>query len=710
MTGLFLNIFECKFEKDYFNLQYLSYENYSVKEDFIKLQKENPDYIFYKYDVQIENEQFERRIYFWSKKENPSSTIIGTEEVIDIQTNPKIISKIIESCIIQHFRNFQTTNGQPYKVFKKREEHFWNIVSPSNLFMVEQEEEDIEGNKKKVKKKLVDGILAFNQFHFNTFFNSFSGNLSFFFVISRSIKLEFEKGKDDFEQRRIEYKDLKGKDNEIFANKQSIKRFLSATGQQGNYENRINALEHNQESFKKIKQVFDWLKNNRNDIYLPSGNKFSEFSMKYLPLENDKIQADKFEMPIKYYFENRTEKGYPNDIISKLKPYSFKFFENQEIKISIICPKSNEGILEGFINQLETRLKSMFHIKPVFLPIFLSDTKTETYTNAIYEGDISSSHLCIVVLSEQHLKIMDIKQSPYFICKARLLSRGISTQDIQEKHLKKINPFIMNNLALNIYAKIGGIGWTIQNIEKRKEELVIGIGSSLNKDGRRILGIAQIFHSDGRYLVGDCSPLSTFDNYAENLENHLYNSLSKIISQEIINKRSEFRLVFHLFKSASKEYEIKAVENVIKKFQNENLTFKYAFVHLAYGHNYRLFTNDGKPYKIIDNYGKEKSIEGTDKGTYLELSKHRSLVHFVQESTIPLEIEIDKRSTFEDLRYLSTQIFWFSHLSHRTFLPSKKTVTILYPSIMSGLLDKLQEIDKWDDNMVKTITDKLWFI
>lgn len=687
MTGLFLNIFECKFDKDYFDLQYLLYEKYATKEAYTKLRNENPDYEFYKYDVKLDSETTERRIYFWNKKIIPTTTITGIQERVDIQNSPKIVSKIIDACILQEF-----IKSRGFKVFKKREEYFWSIVSSKNLF------------------KSINGLNAYNQVNFNTFFNSNNGAISFFFVLSRNIKLEFAIGKDEFERKKIECRDLKGNENIIFANKQSIKRFLSATGQLGYFDAQMQVLEQNQESFNVIKQTYNWLEHNRNNIYLPCGNKFSEFSMKYLPLENDKVQADKLEDPIRYYFENRTEKGYYNDVISRLKPYSYKFFENQEIKVSIICPKFNEGILEGFINQLETRLKSMFHIKPVFSTIFLLDTRTETYANAVYEEQVSVSHLCIVVLTEQHLKITDIKQSPYFVCKAKLLGQGISTQDIQEKHLKKLNQYVMNNLALNVYAKIGGIGWTIQNIEKRREELVIGIGSSLNKDGKRILGIAQIFHSDGRYLVGDCSPLSTFDNYAENLENHLYNSLSKIISQEIINKKSEFRLVFHLFKSASKEYEIKAVENVIKKFQNENLTFKYAFVHLAYGHNFRLFSNDGINNEVIKVFGREQQVNATPKGTYIELSKYRSLVHFVQESTIPLEIEIDKRSSFEDLRYLSTQIFWFSHLSHRTFLPSKKTVTILYPSIMSGLLDKLQEVDRWDDDVVKTITDKLWFI
>jgi hypothetical protein len=665
MTGLFLNIFECKFESNYFGLQYLPYKTYAEKEAYIKLRDQNPDYELCKYDITLENGLRESRIYFWNKKEVPSTTLVGTEDRIHIQTNPKIISKIIESCIIQHFKNF----GK-FQLSKKKEEHFWNIVSPQDLITN------------------IKGLNAYNEFHFNTFFNSYNGTISFYFVLSRGIKLKFSIGKDEFEKRGIECKDLKGVDNIIFANKQSIKRFLSATGQQGSYDNYMNKLEHNEENFKKVKQVFDWLEKERNSIYLPCENKFSEFSMRYLPFENDKIQADKLETPIRYYYENKTQRGRYDEVISALKPYSYHFpeFKDTEIKISIICPKFNEGILEGFINHLETRLKSMFHIKPVFSSIFLTDTKTETYTNAVYEQKVSSSNLCIIVLNEGHLKITDTKQSPYYVCKAKLLGQGIPTQDIQVKHLQKVNPFVMNNLALNVYAKMGGIGWTIQNIEKRKEELVIGIGSSMNKEGKRVLGIAQIFHSDGRYLVGDCSPLSTFDNYAENLEKHLYNSLSKAIDQEIVNKKVEFRLVFHLFKSASKFYEIKAVENVIKKFETQNLTFRYAFVHLAYGHNFRLFSNDGINNDTIKVFGKEQQVNTTPKGTYIEISEYRSLVHFVQESTIPLEIEIDKRSTFIDLRYLSTQIFWFSHLSHRIFLPSKKIVTILYSSIMSGLL------------------------
>ncbi|AZB34250.1 Piwi domain-containing protein [Chryseobacterium bernardetii] len=686
MTGLFLNIFECKFEKKYFDVQYLLYNDYSDKDKFRELRNEYKDYEFYKVDVFLENNKIERRIYFWQKQPHVLKVLKGTAERVIIQENPRVVSKIIESCIIQYFKNF----GK-FQVTKKKEEFFWNILSPKNLISE------------------LNGLNVFNQFHFTIFFNADNGNISFYFNISRSIKLKFSISKKEFERKGIETKDLKGNDDHIFANKQSLKRFLSATGQQGLYDTKINELERNEEGFKKIKQVYEWLNNVKDNIFLPSNNKFAEFSMKYLPLENDKIQADSLEEPIRYYFENRTEKGRYDDVIAKLKPYSFKVFENRQVKITIVCPKFNEGVLEGFVNQLETTLKNLFHIKVEFANIFLNDIKAESYLNAVYDEKMNTADLAIIILNENHLKITNPQNSPYYICKAKLLGQGKPTQDLQAKHLQKKNPFVINNLALNIYAKIGGIGWTIQNIEKRKDELVVGIGSSMSKDGKRVLGIAQIFHADGRYLVGDCSPLSTFENYAENLENYLYSSLLKVID-ETINKKIEFRLIFHLFKSASKNYEIKAVKNVIEKLQNENLSFKYAFVHLAYGHNFRLYTNDGKINSIAKVFGQEYEVNASKKGTYVEISKNRSLVHFVAESTVPLEIEVDKRSTFSDLGYISTQIYWFSHLSHRTFLPSKKAVTILYPSVMSGLLDKLREIDDWDKIRAEKITDKLWFI
>ena len=214
----------------------------------------------------------------------------------------------------------------------------------------------------------------------------------------------------------------------------------------------------------------------------------------------------------------------------------------------------------------------------------------------------------------------------------------------------------------------------------------------MSENRKHILGIAQIFHNDGRYMTGDCCPISSFDNYAENLEHHLFKILDPILNN--IGKSGKFRLIFHLFKSASEKYELTAINNLKDKL--DNYEFEFALVHLGYGHNHRLYYNDGK-YKIQE-------------GSYIQLSKYSALLHFVSQSDLPLKIDLDKRSTFTSLFYIAKQIYWFSHLSHRSYIPSKKTVTIMYPSLMAKMTEALKKVDGWDYDRLKAVSNKLWFI
>jgi hypothetical protein len=156
----------------------------------------------------------------------------------------------------------------------------------------------------------------------------------------------------------------------------------------------------------------------------------------------------------------------------------------------------------------------------------------------------------------------------------------------------------------------------------------------------------------------------------------------------------KFRLIFHLYKSAGEEYEIKAINNVKDRFAEYD--FEFALVHLGYGHNFRMYYNDGR--------------NDVMQGTYVQLNKHSALLHFVPKSDLPLKIDLDKRSTFTSLFYLAKQVYWFSHLSHRSYMPAKKTVTIMYPSLMAKMTEELKKVDGWDYDRLKAVSEKLWFI
>ena len=76
----------------------------------------------------------------------------------------------------------------------------------------------------------------------------------------------------------------------------------------------------------------------------------------------------------------------------------------------------------------------------------------------------------------------------------------------------------------------------------------------------------------------------------------------------------------------------------------------------------------------------------------------------------PLQIKLDKRSTYKDLFELSKQVLFFSHLSHRSFKPGNSPVTTVYPQRLAKLTSDLLSIDHWDVDMLHGMKDKLWFI
>jgi len=445
-----------------------------------------------------------------------------------------------------------------------------------------------------------------------------------------------------------------------------------------------------------INKFYSWLNGNRDKIQLPFDLTISEISKKYLPFENDIIKSEVIRKPQRYFYSNRKNTQglrYYDEMVKTYQPYSLEQYRNKKIKLGVICPSEYQGETEVFVNKTKAKLIEVFHFNQLeFFFLKIPNTDLKSYEHSIYNEDLLKCDLVYVIVNKQQEKLANNK-SPYFKCKAKLIGNGIPTQDIQIETIRQnLGQFTMTNIALNSYAKLGGTAWTIEREEKLKDELVIGIGSTVSKNGEFVLGIAQIFHNDGRYMTGNCSPLSTFENYSKNLEDHLYSTLKPLV--EKMKEKSTFRLIFHLYKSASEKYEIKAINNL--KDRLSEYDFEFALVHLAYGHNFRLYYNDG--------------INNIVQGSYIQLSKHSSILHFVKDSDLPLKIDIDKRSTFTSMFYIVKQIFWFSHLSHRSYIPSKRTVTIMYPSIMAKMTEELKQVDNWDFDRLKFVEDKLWFI
>lgn len=664
MSGLFLNFYRLNISAKVTAIDSIAYHSYSSKEAFNGLKESFPNLRFYRDDD---------RILVWKKlseTELPGNT---TSVEVNLSAKPKVLSKIFERSII----DFAETKG--YQIFKNKHSNSWEITSPKDL---------LNGT--------IEGLTVKRIVHFSPCYFSRENTLLLGFSLSTSLKNSFTWNKSQFEEFGIDVKGLKGDEERIFANRQSLKRFLETKGVTTAYDQVVNEENKNAKCFTVIDSFYRWLEKNKSEIKLPFNLQIDSISKRYLPFENEFIKSEIILKPQRYFYSNRKNTEglrYYDQMVKTYQPYSLELYQNKQINIGIVCPAEYQGESEGFIKKIEAKLKEVFHFNALnFCFKTTAGKELENYKERLYDADLLKCDLIYIIVNDAQKKL-NPKKSPYYVCKAKFIGNGIPTQDIQIETIRQnLNAFTMTNIALNSYAKLGGTAWTIEKEDKLRDELVIGIGSTLTEGGQFVLGIAQIFHNDGRYMTGDCSPLSSFENYAENLENHLFKTLKPLAEE--MNKSGTFRLIFHLFKSASEEYEIKAINGLKERFSNFN--FEFALVHLAYGHNFRLYYNDGK--------------SDINQGTYIQLKKHSALLHFVSKSDLPLKIDLDKRSTFTSLFYLAKQVYWFSHLSHRSYVPSKRTITIMYPSLMARITEELKKVEGWDYDRLKAVSEKLWFI
>ena len=143
---------------------------------------------------------------------------------------------------------------------------------------------------------------------------------------------------------------------------------------------------------------------------------------------------------------------------------------------------------------------------------------------------------------------------------------------------------------------------------------------------------------------------------------------------------------------------MKNISRNIQKSQQlyYKLNIERLLVHLSYGHNFRIFKDQGKepPYR----------------GTFVQLSSKQALLHMGGRSIVPIQVRLDERSEYRDLYEITRQVLYFTHLSYRTFMPPSQPVTIKYPNLMAKMVSELKKVPNWDYSILNKLNDKLWFI
>ena len=478
---------------------------------------------------------------------------------------------------------------------------------------------------------------------------------------------------------------------EIVASAHNRYRYLESTGLQQAYTNYLDQMESPSNEFEYLKQCAENFNKIASKLYIPDGLEISNFLLVNLPSAS--FESTKITKPKYFYYNERTKPGYYYDkVVSELRPYSFDLFSNERLDILVVSPDEYEGSIGEYIVTLDSKLRDLFHLKNV--EFHLKTVKShETYLDVLGKIDANDYNLAIILLSQQDKELPTL-QSPYYLTKAKLLNQRLPTQDLTIEVLRKNNNVINNNVALNVYSKLGGTAWTIEKSQKDISELIIGVGSTTDDSGEWIIGFANVFDYNGTYLVGDCSQLSTMGEYAKNLERYLIDTLTQAFDKQGLSEGDRVRLIFHLFKEAGREYELEAVSNALKHFKAYDI--QYSLVHLSYNHNFRIFANQGH--------------DAPARGTFIQLSYRQALLHLGGRSVVPIQVRLDKRSGYRDIYEITRQVLYFAHLSYRSFIPVSKPVTIKYPNLMAKMVYELKQVPGWDYSILDKLNDKLWFI
>lgn len=533
--------------------------------------------------------------------------------------------------------------------------------------------------------------------------------------------------------------------------------------------NVLNYLSH-KVGEKNANIIFEKLKIERNESFkLPSKIKEIREAAKILFGENDgsqalflnkdgfcfrvhpnpKLQYNTFQLeePIFVFDPSRTKTSkYPDRGLVDYGAYDSNTFSPKMPKVLLICHSENRGHAATFAKELLDGLPNSTYFKKGLIKkydlqdIDLQIREVNTYNLLSYESLTlqfdTPPDLVIISIPESIKEVKDPAASLYYQLKSHYLKRGFPVQFITVGMLKFYDEYKLNAIALQIYAKMGGVPWTIIAKQSYDREVVIGIGHTIVRQNQfsgnyqeRVVGITTFFSSDGQYLLGNKVKDVSFDDYFSELLNSLKDSIEKLEQDNGWREGDTIRLIFHIFKPI-KEVEFLVVKELIKQFSR--FTIQFAFVTISEFHPFVMFdeSQPGKPNKYKPN---EKIGQFVPRrGSNIVLDKTSCLVQtlgFEQMrtskfgSSAPLLIKIRQPSQdndvrdavenllFTDLHYITNQIYKFTYLSWRGFMPNLKPATMLYSFLIANLLGKLRKVAGWQPDAVNLhLKFKKWFL
>ena len=468
-----------------------------------------------------------------------------------------------------------------------------------------------------------------------------------------------------------------------------------------------------------------------------------------IPLTNsDDYRSVKVFDPIKFCFDASRTKNHPFPSVGlhNFGPFSADTFPKKSPTILAVIPSNIQGRAETFLNHFQKGFpastgkypgpyekgfaRHFALANPAIIKVVVP-AKDPGNPGANYNAAITAAlaklttmpDVALVFIEDEHSTLAD-DRNPYVQSKGLLMAHGIPVQEARHETISAPQyslQYNMINIAVAMYAKMGGIPWTVAADATVSDELVIGMGHcELSRDRfserQRFVGLTTVFKGDGNYLLANCSSECTYEQYPAVLKTTLRDLLLDLKVRNGWKAGDTVRLIFHSIKPL-KNVEVGGIVAEAVAALDPTIHFEHAFLTIKQDH----------PFKVFDSAEQGKNSNGKAKGALVPSrgfcakigprSKILSVNGPSQLKTewaglpVPLLIELHRGSSFQDQWYLAGQVFNFTGLSWRSTQPSPLPVTLLYSKLIAELLVRLKQSKDWSPAQLNTkLRHSRWFL
>lgn len=421
-------------------------------------------------------------------------------------------------------------------------------------------------------------------------------------------------------------------------------------------------------------------------------------------------------------------------------PFSRDTFARPSPRILVVCPNSARRAAETFIGMLRDGIPNHKAFRAGMTETFglrnlrfdyaavnstSGSSATDRYRRAISEA-LSQGELpdaAIVIVNDLDGDLPDAS-NPYLHSKAFLLMAGVASQEARLSTItRRPNElqYILQNISIALYAKMNGIPWTIDHDITIADELVIGIGTAELSESRtahrkRYVGITTVFRSDGNYLLGQMSREASYAAYPAVLRDTVRDVIEEIRVRNGWQPGDKVRLIFHAARPPKYiDYARLMTESTEAIGKEQHL--EVAFLTVSHDHPFALFDTSQCGRETAAG---RKGEFAPDRGLIVQTDRYSRLVSTTGVTLVkrpglplprPLQVHLQRGSTFADLHYLSEQVLKFTGLSWRSTQPAANPVTIYYSELIARLLGRMKAVPDWSPALLDTrLRTSKWFI